>query len=322
MKISLFEIETKLKNLDYLQLYQFIMAQLESGKLSVIKSAKTNGKKPSLPLAYWINPPEKDMGALIEELRYEIHPRLNNQYYLKNLTLYENDREHVLKLSHFLTNYPHYKKQAVSVNERSYEIWQREKFLQSEGGVKILKNLDLTKADLFVYETAEPIAYYSRTKEEGQSILIIENKDTFFSMRKHLISGAATICGTKFSTLIYGGGKKVSKAFSEFELSVEPYLLHSENNFYYFGDLDYEGLGIYEQLINVVDFKIMPFYSAYQKMLTKATGLKLAKTKRGQKANEGLSFYEGFSNSDVQGIKSMLASGHYIPQEILQIGDY
>ena len=77
-------------------------------------------------------------------------------------------------------------------------------------------------------------------------------------------------------TLIYGGGKGVTKSFRDFSMSVEPYLLHPKNQFYYFGDLDYEGIQIYHSLAEIIT--VHPFIPGYQRMLTKARGKVLPKT--------------------------------------------
>lgn len=100
----------------------------------------------------------------------------------------------------------------TSLNERSFQIWQQEKFLAQEGQ-RLLKNVGLTLDDLNIYETAEPLAYYSVSKETPQNILIIENKDTFYSLRKHMIEGHQQILGFPMKTLIYAGGKKGIKGF-------------------------------------------------------------------------------------------------------------
>ena len=319
-KISLAGIEANLKMPEYEKLYQFVSNNVDSGILQPMKNSGTNGKKPSLPMNYWINPPTKDYSQFTEELKYQLHPSLQNDYYLKNLKQYEKDRKYVQMLNEFFeSNLP---QQTVSLNERAYEIWQREKFMQNEGGLRILKNLGLSTVDLNIYETAEPIAYYTRIKDMPQNIIILENKDTFYSMRRHLISGASTICGLSVGTLIYGGGKSVSKAFRDFKLSVEPYLLQQGNQFHYFGDLDYEGIGIYQQLANVFEYSLVPFYLGYQLMLQKAARLELSKTKLGQKSHDGYSFWDGFDLVVAQTAQDILGQGNYIPQEILNIGDF
>ena len=65
----------------------------------------------------------------------------------------------------------------------------------------------------------------------------------------------------------------------------EPYMKHPKNTIYYFGDLDYEGIGIYENLAEKFRsrWKILPFVLAYQAMLGKAEQItELPETKEHQ----------------------------------------
>lgn len=66
-----------------------------------------------------------------------------------------------------------------SMNERSFVIWGREKFLKEEQGKKVCRHMGISLEILNLYETSEPLAYYSHTKSVPQNLLIIENKDTF-----------------------------------------------------------------------------------------------------------------------------------------------
>lgn len=74
-------------------------------------------------------------------------------------------------------------------------------------------------------------------------MLILENKDTFFSMCRHLLEGNEEILGIKIDTLIYGAGKGIFRSFEDFDLCVEPYMQAEGNQIFYFGDLDYETTG-------------------------------------------------------------------------------
>lgn len=205
----------------------------------------------------------------------------------------------------------------TSLNERSFQIWQQEKFLAQEGQ-RLLKNVGLTLDDLNIYETAEPLAYYSVSKETPQNILIIENKDTFYSLRKYMIEGHQQILGFPMKTLIYAGGKKGIKGFQHFEASVEPYLLHQANRFYYFGDLDYEGILIFEKLRD--HFYCEPFVLAYEAMLKKSVSLQLPKTKEKQNRQISEMFFNYFEECTL--MKAILESDRYIPQEILTMQDF
>ncbi len=64
---------------------------------------------------------------------------------------------------------------------------------------------------------------------------------------------------------------------------MEPHINHPENEILYFGDLDYEGIGIYERLAALFAageetvertgrHEIKPFIRAYEKMMDKARG--------------------------------------------------
>ena len=323
-KITLEELQAFFNIVSYTELTQKVYELLEKGQINPIKNSKLNGKKPALYQAYRIHRVSKDNSQLEDELLYQLIPILSNDYYLKNIEAYRNDRLFVLLLNKFLTDHQDNLLEAVSYNERSFEIWGREKFFMKEGGIRILKNLGLTPEDLNVYDTTEPLAYYSHHKQLPQKIVILENKDTFYSMRRHLMAGNTSILGAEIGTLIYGAGKSIHKSFQDFTFCVEPYLNDSRNEILYFGDLDYEGIIIYETLhrnfMNKVAMK--PFTIAYEAMIDKADLSKLPKMKKGQNRNIGTEFLSCFSQDVQEKIKEILAQNRYIPQEILQRRDF
>ncbi len=309
---------------DYSELVDYIKENIERGKLKPIKSSNTNGKKPALYNAYKIIPNQPDYKEYLDELKFKIHPSLKIDYYLKNPEKYIDDRHDILDLSIFFESRKESFNDALSMNERSFEIWGREKFLQKGSGKRILKNLGLSLESLNIYETTEPLAYYSHHKNTPQDILIIENKDTFYSMRRHLLKGNTGILGLPIGTLIYGGGKGIHRSFQDFTFCVEPYLNYKSNTFLYFGDLDYEGIIIFESLQKSFqhDLKIIPFKKGYEYMLKKAVLSKLPDTKIGQNKNIGNLFLNTFSENEGKLIIQILNSGKYIPQEILNCRDF
>ena len=272
----------------YQELYQYIVAQIEKGKLAPVRASKTNGKKP-----------EK----------------------------YEKDQKNIHLLSEYLSKGKQELEIDKTINERSFEIFHREKFLDQEGGKELLKRLEFSLERLNYYETSEPMAYYSHKKTKPQNFLIIENKDTFYSMRKHLIDGNDEIMGMEIGTLIYGGGKGIYKSFQDYSRAVEPYFEHTENKIYYFGDLDYEGILIYETLCEKYkdNVTITLFTTAYEKMLQKAEVIRMEElpdTKEGQNKNIGTNFLKQFSLEIQHEIKRILEKNKYIPQEIVNVADY
>lgn len=326
-RISLEKIETQYKLNSYQDLYQKVMDFLEKKKIKPVKASGTNGKKPALYKEYWMIETPEDNSSLIEELSYLYVPTISTDYYLKHLKQYQQDRQWVLLLNQYLRANRDELQIPQSINERSFAIWKREKFLKEEQGKKILKRCGISLEMLNLYETTEPLAYYVYTREVPQNLLIIENKDTFYSMRRHLLSGKNEILGVKIGTLIYGAGKGILRSFKDFKLCAEPYMANEKNTIFYFGDLDYEGIGIYENLANLFQeyCKIKPFCEAYIKMNEKAEKIgteQLPGMKAGQNQNIGTLFWDFFEQQETTKMQNCLRSEKYIPQEILSVRDF
>jgi len=324
-RISLEELLKSHKGDSYEQQHHIVIQLLEQEKIKPVKSSGTNGKSPALYRSYWVTEKKKDYSALEEELKYGLHPMISIDYYLSHLENYEKDREFVLLLNRYLHSSQKMLSYQESVNERSFEIWNREKFLTKEQGKRILKCCGFNMEDLNVYSTAEPLSYYSHTRLTPQKLLILENKDTFYSMRRHLLEGKNRILGEEIGTLIYGAGKRILKSFKDFDFCVEPYMAERENSIYYFGDLDYEGIGIYEKLAKAFQpqWEILPFVQAYEKMLEKAGQMAgLPETKEKQNRNISEEFFSHFPKEKVNRMKEILEKEKYIPQEILNIADF
>lgn len=98
------------------------------------------------------------------------------------------------------------------------------------------------------------------------------------------------------------------------------------NRIYYFGDLDYEGIGIYERLAEQSarqNIKIQPFTQAYETMLVKARPVRqLPKTKEKQNRNLTGDFFTYFPEQTVCVMKELLEQEYYIPQEIINQADF
>lgn len=322
---SLEAILGEMNSAPYLEQYEYIKELLDAGKLKPVKSSGKNGKKPALYLEYRSVDEQVDYSVLEHELLFETDIGITIDYYMHNLAVYAEEREAVRQLHDFLYKHKPLLQTKVSYNERSLQIWGFEKFLSQSKGKTILKHCGLDLAFLNCYSTTEPFAYFTITRKTPQKLLIIENKDTFFSMRRHLLDGHDTILGEMFGTLIYGAGKRVISSFQQFTLSAEPYMLDKNNEFVYFGDLDYEGIGIFENLAACFkeQAEIKPFVAAYENMLTKSKTLsKLPTTKEGQNRQLQGVFFEYFPAAMQQNMQAVLEQDVYIPQEILTVLDY
>lgn len=321
-KISLDELKEFYNINEYTELAKYVKELIERGDISGIKNSGHNGKKPRLFNAYKIKKEVIEYKDFLEEIKYFV-PEINMDYYVKHLSVYLQDREYILMINKFIKDNNVELKKSVSINERSFEIFGHEKFILKLGGNRILKNLKLSISDLNCYETKEPLAYYSHNKKEGQNIVIVENKDTFFTMRKHLIERSDEIFGVKVGTIIYGSGKAIYGSIGDFEICIEPYMKAAQNKILYFGDIDYEGLLIYEKVRTILEekYKVRPFIKAYIKMLDKAKNIRLPVSKEFQNQNCGDDFFEYFDKKSIEQIKDVLKKGEYIPQEIIQIYD-
>lgn len=309
---------------DYNELHKYILSQINAQKLKEIKSSGSNGKKPALCNSYWIVDADIDYTELIEELTFKIRPDISTDYYLSHLKEYEADREYVLLLNSYFENKQKFSV-PMSLNERCFDIWKQEKFLTKGPGKTICKRCGVSMEQLSFYDTYEPLAYFTASRDCPQNILIIENKDTFFTMRRLMQQGQNTFWGVKIGTLIYGAGKGIVKAFKGLALSGEPYMLEKTNQFIYFGDLDYEGIQIYESLASseAENYKISPFVKAYEKMLSKNYDniLGLPTTKEGQNRNIGTRFLEFFDQEIRKQFITILERDKYLPQECLNEAD-
>lgn len=333
--VNIDDIEKIYEISEYSDLVKVINKLIDECMIIPIKSSGGNGKKPTLYKRYRVVI-EEDNSEILEEINYKLSSRFSTKYYEANLDKYIEHRAYILKLNEFFINKRELLNARISMNERAFQIWGREKFLQKENGKTILKNLGIPLEELNYYDTSEPLAYYSQNKSIPQNVLIIENKDTYYTMRNHLIKGNNSILGKRIDSIIYGGGKSLNKSFNDFQISVEWHVSNKENTFYYFGDLDYEGIVIYESFYErfFKEYNLRVFIEGYKMLIDKANKLSvdLPKTKEGQNRNIKDIFLKDISliKQDVVNgkyidykleIENILQNDLYIPQEIINIQD-
>lgn len=282
-----------------------------------------NGRNPRLHSKFKIIKEEVDYSKFINEIDYVITPKIDKSYSRKNMKWYVENRSDILKINNFILNNSDRLNTPVSINERSFQVFGKEKQLRKSKA--LIKNLGLTEEFFNYYETSEPIAYYSLNRNAPQNILIIENKDTFYTIRKYMKEISSSILGLNIGTVVYGGGKSKIPSLNEFKYYTEDYISDSNNTFYYFGDIDYEGLGIYESYRNRTSGQIdlKPFTQAYKYIVDKCDALidNLPITKEGQNRNINELFFESFDKSYREKIMFILEKDKYIPQEALNYED-
>lgn len=282
-----------------------------------------NSRRPILHLKYRIIKEEVDYSRFIEEIDYTLAPIIKKSYLRKNVKYYIENRDSILKINNFILSNEDRLNTAISVNERSFQIFGKEKELKKSKS--LIKNIGLTEDFFNYYETSEPIAYYSLNKNTPQNILIIENKDTFYTIRKYIKEVSPNVLGIDISTVVYGGGKSKIPSLSEFKYYTEDYISDTNNKFYYFGDIDFEGLVIYDSYRKSTsdEIELTPFTPAYEYIVNKCENIKneLPNTKSGQNRNINEVFFKDFKEDYKDKILSILEKDKYIPQEALNFED-
>ncbi len=321
------------------------------GLLSPIKSSGIYPRNPPLASRYRINMRNVRGGLSVEEeenLTHELislHPGIKKDYYLKNLEQYSKDREYILRLHNFLSDSDKCKslKYRYTLNERSFEIFNDEKYLSQHGEV-LLRRLGIGLDSLNCYKTYEAFFYitydntygithgksginndghdngcfnYDKNAKKQYNALIIENKDTFMSIMKLLNRKQGfPIGGNKINLLIYGEGKKIISSFKFMEEITRD---HTVDNIYYFGDIDYEGIGIFLNLKDAYpQYNIIPHVELYKQLVDKAELPPSLKTNQDEALTEEfLCYFDDLYREKISGI---LKKKKYIPQEALSFG--
>jgi len=301
---------------DYQKFVAAINNLIAANKIGPVKARGENARKPRLYNWYQL---KSDSAEISEQLKQELltaySPQLSLSYYFNDLEQYQQDKEHIKSIDQFFRTKS--KTEEMTVNERSFQLFGVEKFLTSNAGSNLLARLGIDLTDLKCHLAAEPFFYYQKqTNSSEENILIIENKDTFFSLKELLQEGINRWAGIEISLLIYGEGKKIQHSFSFFKELDEYQANDLDLNFYYFGDLDPEGIQIWWGLENNYEVEFEPLEYFYQQLVSnyqqRAPKLRTAQNFNQQALAE---FCNYFDKQVAEKIESLLASEKYIPQE-------
>lgn len=113
---------------------------------------------------------------------------------------------------------------------------------------EVLKFNGLNENWLNCYDTPEPFFEYVHTRSGPMTVLILENKDTWYTFRKLMQdTGKGVIAGTRVDVLLYGEGNKITKrgALEEYNAGMLRGRAGQAGEFLYFGDLDQEGIRLF-----------------------------------------------------------------------------
>ncbi|MDR3541463.1 MAG: hypothetical protein P4L69_10930 [Desulfosporosinus sp.] len=311
---------------DYELFHTEVQKLIESGVLVPVKSSKMNGRLPPLFNKYRIIRSQQDYSGYLEAVR-RLNPLLNISGYLQRPELYQKHMEIVEGISKYLWFARDLLESPMSRKERSFSVWGKEKLLDEHMALvkEVLKFNRFEENYLNYFDTPEPFFEYHHLLGELITVLVIENKDTWFTFRKLMqATGKNNISGTEVNVLLYGEGNKITKkgALEEYRATMlgrQPSQGGQTVRFLYFGDLDWEGIRLFFRTREAnPSLDIKPFVYLYRLMLELSEQAELPKSLDQRGVIGPLQeFLSLLGITDESSLSSILAEGRYIPQEIV-----
>lgn len=275
--------------------------------LNPIKKHKRNNRQPSLANTYRINKTYLKDKQLENIRRWQLKFHKNiclDYYYSEQEGRFEKDLKWIQLVDAYLRE-NELPSDRVSSSQRSYEIFQDEKFIDYKGGEGLLKRLNLYK-HLGIQTKCDPLMFAVNPSRFGQEVhyhLVVENKTTYNALEEVILHSRCT-------SLVYGAGWKAVANLGR--LSHQLGLHHKEHIIYYFGDLDNEGLAIWIALQE--KYKVRIAKEFYRALL----GAKCSEVKKKQRIDsENINKFCEALKEDQEHIQSILLENNYIPQEHL-----
>ncbi|HEX3076327.1 MAG TPA: Wadjet anti-phage system protein JetD domain-containing protein [Lachnospiraceae bacterium] len=297
----------------HIEVVKFIEECKANGILKDCGKEKTY-KTPRINKNYWSIPKENSENEdTISFINYELNHRLTKEYLLSNLGFFYENREKILRISNY---FDHPGSVPLAVNERSLLVFGDEKMMLKE--LTLLGKLGLAIQDFNVYETPEPFFYYHNPDIVSDRILILENKDTWYTMRGLVMEGQP-ILDELYDTVIYGEGRKIEKCLSTIMTKQAQGIWTEGKQIFYFGDIDTTGLSILSNLIrNYPELHIQPFEKGYRFLIRH---IDKAHSKDKREANvsidEVVNLFPFLSEGEQATIVDICNTTRILPQEIL-----
>lgn len=308
--ISLHELEnfSHIHKLTYQQFAKTIVQLENDAILEIVKAKGRTIRKPNLGYAYRVNNAKLkgEQFHRLQQARFYLDKRIKlDKYFKLHFSQFEEDEPCLIKISDYLKN-SGFPISMAPAPERSFELVGNEKWITDEGGVEVLKRIELWD-ELKIFPVADPLMLAvdgNKALNSQHSHLIVENKTTYQGLLPVLKESL-------FTTLIYGSGRKILKGIEQFHDQV---LIDGNHRFFYFGDIDLEGISIWYELTNNYEVELaLPFY---EQCLKNSSVAGKTNQRRNERAIE--SFRSFFSRADSELINMLLVKGHYLPQEVLK----
>lgn len=306
----------------YEQLENAVHELCQSNKITPIKKSGKTSFRPFVYQEY----KKVVLKEHFEEYKKEIsalEPTLNISKYLSQSQKFVEYREQIIALSDFMWRRKDKLKQQMSVKEKSFAIWGNEKFLESKAGQQICLYNNLDEQTLNYYYAPEPFFCVELDRiSENKTVLIIENKDTWYSISKALRYSIDNVFSdVKIDLLIYGEGNKATR-----KNAITDFLKDYSNKvfeIYYVGDIDVEGVNLLYRIKKAnSSIAINPFLPLYVKMALGANPKEMNKTDDNRGREYTKEFLDFFEDPIKNVIAQVLEENRRIPQEILNLQDY
>lgn len=295
-------------NITYQQFAETILLLEADGVLIRIKSSKNNNKMISLANKYSITHQALNQQYIkrLHQIQLELDPQISLEYYFhqNDPQLFERDSQSIKSIDTVLKS-KGLPQEGLTLPKLSYDLVQDEKWLQEKGGIALLKRIKLWTS-LQTKLRFEPIVFSidpDKLNKQVQCHLILENKTTFMDLMEGLH-------GSVFTSLIYGAGWQIISSIQQFKHQIGT---TCEDHFYYFGDLDHEGLHIWYSLNELIQVSLAtPFYQA---LLMKEPSIGKGNQKRHELSVE--TFLTQFEDASKKRMEKIFSTQGYYPQESL-----
>ena len=316
--ISKMDMETVFATSSDEELFGIISVLSEQQILFPIKSSKTNGNRLyPIYLKYKISLPQDTYESELKDIS-ALHPLLQSNGYLQSKPEeYKKYRLQLQKLDRYLF-YRSENEISISRKERSFEIFDEEKTLDDKTFCSLLERIGITVGVLAFYDT--PVYCfndYIPDRKAQMTLLICENKDIWFNIRRMMFENNATnIFDIHIDGVVYGCGNKVSGMGA---LTTYTEFIGSEVKYLYWGDIDRAGLNIYLSAVRAnpnIDIKL--FVPAYEEMLRLAQTRNIPDSDDERDRIEDYSQIFGLVDQNLRTIfEQSIQNNKRIPQEII-----
>lgn len=300
-------------------LFLIVNALQQENILSPIKASRTNGNRVfPIFMKYRVSLPVESFATELDEIS-KLHPVLQNHGVLQSKPAQYGKYRHNLQLLDRYLFLNHTDRIAISRKERSFEIFEEEKALDDAAFCRLLERMGLGKQELAFYDTPEYCFNdYIPERKENMTLLICENKDIWFNIRRRMFeNGADTIFGTKIDGVVYGCGNQISQKNAL--TSYTEFMGGARISYIYWGDIDRAGFNIFLSLVkNNPTLDIAIFTPAYEQMLHCAKDKNIPDSLD----NRGLfgdyeEIYLAFSAENRAFLEKNIQENKRIPQEII-----